>query len=92
MPYEPLRFLFFGEESFQLARMFAAGWDVFAPPAAVVFHQWSRTGRHTFQAEVPQVRFKRRARVRQFTPRTYTQNGIFPTSWLLHFIACVLQK
>ena len=59
-PYEPLRFLFFGEESFQLARMYAAGWDVFAPPAAVVFHQWSRAGRHTFHAEVPQVRLQPR--------------------------------
>ncbi len=56
MPYEPLRFLFFGEEAFQLARLWAAGWDVFAPPAAAVFHQWSRAGRHTFQAEVPQAR------------------------------------
>ncbi|KAK9819250.1 hypothetical protein WJX81_000875 [Elliptochloris bilobata] len=54
LPYEPLRFLFFGEESFQLARMWAAGWDVLAPPASVVFHKWSRAGRHTFQAEVPQ--------------------------------------
>ena len=55
VPYEPLRFLFFGEELFQLARMFAAGWDAYAPPASVVFHQWSRAGRHMFQAEVPQV-------------------------------------
>jgi hypothetical protein len=56
VPYEPLRFLFFGEEALQLARLWAAGWDVFAPPAAVVFHQWSRAGRRTFQAEVPRVR------------------------------------
>ena len=60
VPYEPLRFLFFGEELFQLARMYAAGWDVFAPPAAVVFHQWSRAGRHTFQVEVPQVQLRPR--------------------------------
>ena len=56
VPYEPLRFLFFGEEAFQLARMWMAGWDAFAPPASVVFHQWTRAGRHTFQAEVPQAR------------------------------------
>lgn len=56
VPYESLRFLFFGEEAFQLARLWAAGWDVFAPAVAVVFHQWSRAGRRTFQSEVPRVR------------------------------------
>ncbi len=43
--------LFFGEELLQLQRLWCAGWDVFAPPAAIAFHLWSRKHRPTFQAE-----------------------------------------
>eukprot|EP00192_Tetraselmis_astigmatica_P008377 CAMPEP_0117655384 /NCGR_PEP_ID=MMETSP0804-20121206/4251_1 /TAXON_ID=1074897 /ORGANISM="Tetraselmis astigmatica, Strain CCMP880" /LENGTH=688 /DNA_ID=CAMNT_0005461733 /DNA_START=303 /DNA_END=2368 /DNA_ORIENTATION=- len=53
-PYNPhLPLLFFGEEMERLARMWTAGWDVFAPPKSIVFHLWSRSNRPTFTATVP---------------------------------------
>jgi [Skp1-protein]-hydroxyproline N-acetylglucosaminyltransferase len=50
VPYNArLPSLFLGEELDMLARMWTRGWDVFAPPEAVVFHMWERSQReHTF--------------------------------------------
>lgn len=57
VPYDgDLPFLFFGEEAVMLARMWTHGFDVWAPPQSVVFHEWSRKGRHTLQQDVPLVR------------------------------------
>lgn len=36
---------FFGEEPYQLARVWTRGYDVFAPSAAPAFHQWARGAR-----------------------------------------------
>ena len=45
-PYpRDLPYLFFGEELLQLARMWLAGWNVYAPCAHVAFHLWSRAHR-----------------------------------------------
>ncbi|GAB4817949.1 hypothetical protein N2152v2_004995 [Parachlorella kessleri] len=52
VPYDPsLGFLFFGEEMYQLVRMWRQGWDVFTPCCPVVFHLWSRAHRPTFQRD-----------------------------------------
>ena len=40
-----LRHLFFGEEAYQLARLWTAGYDVFAFGVPVAFHQWERGAR-----------------------------------------------
>eukprot|EP00884_Botryococcus_braunii_P015720 jgi/Botrbrau1/2831/Bobra.0125s0038.2 len=54
VPYDPdLPWLFFGEETAMLARMWTCGWDVYCPLSPVVFHNWSRSGRPTFSADVP---------------------------------------
>ncbi|GLI62639.1 hypothetical protein VaNZ11_005305 [Volvox africanus] len=46
VPYCPyLPHLFFGEESYMLARMWTRGWDVFAPAVPLAFHQWERSAR-----------------------------------------------
>ncbi len=46
VPYCPmLPALFFGEELYQLARMWTRGWDVFAPGCALCFHLYTRAGR-----------------------------------------------
>jgi hypothetical protein len=58
VPYEELPFLFFGEEQYMLAKMWTRGWDMFAPPRSIAFHQWTRKGRNAFQACVPQVGLK----------------------------------
>ena len=55
VPYEDLPFLFFGEEQHMLRRIWTAGYDMFAPPASVAFHMWSRAGRASFQECVQQV-------------------------------------
>ncbi|EFJ43296.1 hypothetical protein VOLCADRAFT_96541 [Volvox carteri f. nagariensis] len=45
--------LFFGEESYMLARMWTRGWDVFAPAVPLAFHQWERSARqHTYQRDL----------------------------------------
>ena len=54
-PYEDLPFLFFGEEQHMLRRMWTAGYDMFAPPASIAFHMWSRAKRCSFQECVQQV-------------------------------------
>jgi [Skp1-protein]-hydroxyproline N-acetylglucosaminyltransferase len=41
--------LFFGEEAAVAARLWTRGWDFFAPPASVVFHRWSRSGRASWR-------------------------------------------
>ena len=66
VPYSPhLPGLFLGEEMHMLARMWTRGWDVYAPPAAVVFHMWERSERpHTFAPDVAQRDASRR-RVRR---------------------------
>ncbi|GIL69568.1 hypothetical protein Vretifemale_495 [Volvox reticuliferus] len=53
VPYCPyLPHLFFGEESYMLARMWTRGWDVFAPAVPLAFHQWERSARaHTYQRD-----------------------------------------
>jgi hypothetical protein len=38
-----LRHLFFGEEAYGLARLYTAGYDVFAPARCVAWHQWGET-------------------------------------------------
>lgn len=52
-PYCPLlRHLFFGEEIYQLARLWTRGYDVFAPSKVVAFHQWERGAReHSYQGD-----------------------------------------
>jgi hypothetical protein len=54
VPYCPhLQHLFFGEELYQLARMWTSGYDVFAPPCALAAHQWGRGARAaTYQGDV----------------------------------------
>ncbi|GLC55882.1 hypothetical protein PLESTB_001039600 [Pleodorina starrii] len=54
VPYCPyLPHLFFGEESYMLARMWTRGWDVFAPAGPLAFHQWERSVRdHTYQRDM----------------------------------------
>ncbi|GIL48603.1 hypothetical protein Vafri_5080, partial [Volvox africanus] len=54
VPYCPyLPHLFFGEESYMLARMYTRGWDVFAPAVPLAFHQWERSARaHTYQRDM----------------------------------------
>lgn len=43
VPYDPLLpHLFFGEEQSMGLRLFTHGYDVFAPPVAVVYHLWDR--------------------------------------------------
>lgn len=50
VPYSPhLSELFFGEEMIMAVRLFTHGWDVYAPPEALVFHQWSRAHRPFFR-------------------------------------------
>jgi hypothetical protein len=50
VPYSPrLPELFFGEEMMMAVRLFTHGWDVYAPPEALVFHQWSRAHRPFFR-------------------------------------------
>ncbi|GAQ88896.1 N-acetylglucosaminyltransferase family protein [Klebsormidium nitens] len=50
VPYSPhLPELFFGEEMIMAVRLFTHGWDVYAPPEALVFHQWSREHRPFFR-------------------------------------------
>lgn len=50
VPYDPeLPFLFFGEETSMLARMWTRGWDCFAPGKPVVYHLWPRSYRPTFR-------------------------------------------
>ncbi|GFR46699.1 hypothetical protein Agub_g8318, partial [Astrephomene gubernaculifera] len=51
VPYCPsLPHLFFGEESYMLARSWSRGWRVFAPALPLAFHQWQRGARaHTYQ-------------------------------------------
>ena len=54
MPYDPsLKYLFFGEEMGMLARLYTAGYDVYAPSRAVVFHHWERSYRPSFFHDVP---------------------------------------
>ena len=55
VPYQDLPFLFFGEEQAMLARMWTAGFDLYAPPRTVAWHLWSRSYRPTFHSCVPQV-------------------------------------
>ena len=55
VPYQDLPFLFFGEEQAMLARMWTRGYDIYAPPRSIAWHQWSRSYRHTFSSCVPQV-------------------------------------
>ena len=46
VPYDgTLRHLFFGEELSMAARLYCAGWDLYAPPESVVYHLWSRSHR-----------------------------------------------
>ncbi|KAF8072911.1 hypothetical protein HT031_000571 [Scenedesmus sp. PABB004] len=46
VPYCPhLPHLFFGEESYMLARMATRGWRVAAPALPLAFHQWERSAR-----------------------------------------------
>lgn len=57
-PYCPhLPHLFFGEEAYQLARMWTRGYDVFALAAAVAFHQWERGVRGASYQGDGRVRF-----------------------------------
>lgn len=55
VPYQDLPFLFFGEEQAMLAHMWTHGYDMYAPPRSVAWHQWSRSQRSTFHSCVPQV-------------------------------------
>lgn len=55
IPYGDLPYLFFGEEQYMLARMWTHGWDMFAPPRSIAYHQWSRAQRSTFFSCVGQV-------------------------------------
>ncbi|KAI8476494.1 MAG: GlcNAc-domain-containing protein [Monoraphidium minutum] len=66
-PYCPgLRHLFFGEEAYQLARLWTAGYDVFAPGAPVAFHQWGRAARGaTYQGDGRVVEAERAAAQRR---------------------------
>jgi len=66
-PYCPhLPHLFFGEELYQLARMWTRGYDVFSPAGAVAFHQWERSGRvHSYQGDKRLVQAARRASQRR---------------------------
>jgi hypothetical protein len=54
VPYCPhLPHLFFGEEMYQLARMWTRGWEVFAPSTPIAFHQWERSARpSSYQASI----------------------------------------
>jgi len=52
-PYDGrLHHLFFGEEASMAARLFVAGYDLYAPPESVCYHLWSREHRPT-PAEAP---------------------------------------
>ena len=49
VPYDPhLPFLFFGEEISYALRLYTRGYDLFAPDAHLVFHNWARSYRTTF--------------------------------------------
>jgi hypothetical protein len=49
VPYDPLLpQLFFGEEISMAARLHTHGFELFAPPEAVVYHLWTRDHRPTF--------------------------------------------
>lgn len=54
VPYsKELPHLFFGEEIYQLARMWTRGWQIFAPSVPICFHKYERSSRsHTFQSDV----------------------------------------
>jgi hypothetical protein len=54
VPYCPhLPHLFFGEEMYQLGRMWTRGWEVFAPSTPIGFHQWERSARpSSYQASI----------------------------------------
>ena len=66
-PYDPhLPFLFFGEEISIAARLWTHGFDLFAPPEAVLYHLWSRAHRPVFQdAAVAPDRAVRKKRSQQ---------------------------
>jgi [Skp1-protein]-hydroxyproline N-acetylglucosaminyltransferase len=49
VPYDPLPYLFFGEESIMCARLWTSGYDFFATKEAVAYHLWSRANRPVFQ-------------------------------------------
>lgn len=57
VPYCPhLPHMFFGEESYMLARMVTRGWQVWAPSQPVLFHQWERSARANHYQSSVQVR------------------------------------
>jgi len=50
VPYDPhLPFLFFGEESSMVVRLWTHGWDFYAPGLNIVYHLWTRSYRHNFR-------------------------------------------
>ena len=51
-PYDGrLHHLFFGEELIMVLRLYTHGVDLFAPPATVCYHLWSRSYRPTSTPE-----------------------------------------
>jgi len=50
VPYDPhLPFLFFGEESSMIVRLWTAGWNFFAPNQNIIYHLWERVHRPSFR-------------------------------------------
>lgn len=65
VPYDPyLGYLFFGEELDIAARLWTHGYDFFAPPRAILYHKWSRKGRHDFTKDADRLHPKLRADLR----------------------------
>lgn len=59
-PYDPLLpRLFFGEEASMAARLFTHGYDLFAPPQAVLYHLWTRAHRPPALPEGPDATAQR---------------------------------
>jgi [Skp1-protein]-hydroxyproline N-acetylglucosaminyltransferase len=67
VPYSrELPHLFFGEEVYQLTRMWTRDWRIFAPSVPILFHKYERSSRlHTFQSDVldPSIRRKSQEKV-----------------------------
>ena len=49
VPYDPLPYLFFGEEAIMGARLWTSGYDFYSTTDIVAYHLWSRANRPVFQ-------------------------------------------
>lgn len=70
VPYDiSLEDLFFGEEPSMTVRLWAAGWDFFAPTCIVGYHLWTRSHRPVFREHASEAQRQRQSesekRIRQ---------------------------